>query len=82
MNKLNLKNINLQAPYTVHEREDKQHEFWVNIINKFFYCFNKLTNEFDAVCDILFCHLIKERSWGQAINCYLKSISSKTGYLH
>ncbi len=26
MNKLNLKNINLQAPYTVHEREDKQHE--------------------------------------------------------
>ena len=28
MNKLNLKNINLQAPYTVHEREDKQHEFF------------------------------------------------------
>ena len=28
MNKLNLKNINLQAPYTVHEREDKQHEFY------------------------------------------------------
>ena len=27
MNKLNLKNINFQAPYTVHEREDKQHEF-------------------------------------------------------
>ena len=28
MNKLNLKNINLKAPYTVHEREDKQHEFY------------------------------------------------------
>ncbi len=28
MNKLNLKNINLKAPYTVLEREDKQHEFY------------------------------------------------------
>ena len=28
MNKLNLKNINRQAPYTVHEREEKQHEFY------------------------------------------------------
>ena len=28
MNKLNLKNINLNAPYLVHEREDKQHEFY------------------------------------------------------
>ena len=28
MNKLNLKNINLQAPYIVYEREDKQHEFY------------------------------------------------------
>ena len=35
MNKLNLKNINLQAPYTVHEREDKQHEFY--------FCYNKVT---------------------------------------
>jgi hypothetical protein len=28
MNKLNLKNINLKAPYTVLERENKQHEFY------------------------------------------------------
>ena len=32
MNKLNLKNINLQAPYTVHEREDKQHEFYKYVL--------------------------------------------------
>lgn len=28
MNKLNLKNINLQAPYEVREREDRLHEFY------------------------------------------------------
>ena len=28
MNTLNLENINLKAPYTVLEREDKQHEFY------------------------------------------------------
>lgn len=28
MNKLNLNNINLHAPYEVHEREDRQHEFY------------------------------------------------------
>lgn len=28
MNKLNLKNINLNSPYVVYEREDKQHEFY------------------------------------------------------
>ena len=36
MKQLNLKNINSRTPYYVHEREDKQHEFYFWMIGKCF----------------------------------------------